>query len=639
MQTDIEPDGFWLTVPTPSLQCPLCSKPMKDRSSICYSCGFSWEPVEGSSVWIDPAVYPYHSSISRESEHVADIHRQTTEQEGQRHRLHRRQPNPITPIPPRASAQRPDGSSAYPLTKARQPKNTRLLAQDSRNMPAPSPAIWQYESPNFEVGSSLPTLSLMVSDIPTQPEPPTDKSNRSSKTTMRLPDIEEIDIVPSHLESLSDVSTRNTLPIDLRTPCTLEGRTLSSSVDKSDTFPSLEEFSPRQRSAVHGNNALVPVTHQPQVVTSDPASWTAGGASGSSYAQLIADRSKKTRQRSFIFNPFDGIRWWLLRPGRLEFILWLAGTILLISVTCVLLLATAFSFQWITPGLPGIPPASNSVSTAPGTHPVSTIVSSPGLDFTLLDNGPLLPGQPVHLHGKGFTPRGHVDFTYDGMHPLLDENGQPGSTQADAHGVFTVTLLLGVGPAWAPGRHLIVARDVATNHLAALSIIIAAPPIGTNTTATVVPTASSPQPTPTQGHSGGIPTPVPTLTPAPVGQTPVPSITPTVGITPTPTRTLPTPTPTAGVTPTPSPKPTSTLRPTPTAAVLTPTTSAFPDSGNSAMASTNLSDDLNNGGNTLITPSLSSMDPLVWVVILCYSLAMLMLGIAGVLHKRSKSVE
>ena len=46
--------------------------------------------------------------------------------------------------------------------------------------------------------------------------------------------------------------------------------------------------------------------------------------------------------------PGDKLRWWLIRPGRLEFLIWLLGTILLICVTAVLLLLLLSSLGYVT---------------------------------------------------------------------------------------------------------------------------------------------------------------------------------------------------------------------------------------------------------------------------------------------------
>lgn len=48
-------------------------------------------------------------------------------------------------------------------------------------------------------------------------------------------------------------------------------------------------------------------------------------------------------KHAFLFRPIDQLRWWLLQPGRLEFLMWFVGTIFLICVSillCLLLLSS-----------------------------------------------------------------------------------------------------------------------------------------------------------------------------------------------------------------------------------------------------------------------------------------------------------
>jgi hypothetical protein len=91
-----------------------------------------------------------------------------------------------------------------------------------------------------------------------------------------------------------------------------------------------------------------------------------------------------------------------------------------------------------------------------------------------------------------------------------------------------------------------------------------------------------------------------------------------------------TPTPTAGTTPVVTPPPTTSPTAVPTAAS-TPgvTTTAGTTSGSG------LGNALDNaGGNTYIGKQLAQISPWVWLMIACYGLSMILLGLAGVLHKR-----
>jgi hypothetical protein len=59
------------------------------------------------------------------------------------------------------------------------------------------------------------------------------------------------------------------------------------------------------------------------------------------YAGTVA---KTTRRRTFCnWHYVDDVRWWLLYPGRLEFLLWLVGVLVLISVTGLFVLMVTMS--------------------------------------------------------------------------------------------------------------------------------------------------------------------------------------------------------------------------------------------------------------------------------------------------------
>ncbi|MBA2288041.1 MAG: hypothetical protein H0W02_21410 [Ktedonobacteraceae bacterium] len=565
----------WLTEPSHPEQCPLCSKPLKKGVNACYFCGFSVsEALQGHA----PARAMVVDTLSAEP------------QAPQPTAKPKRQPNPVTPIPPRASAYPGTVRQRYPhyLSTAeedsgghsstatgheRPPAQSAARGQqrggNAEQTPRASAApIWQHESSQYEVASSLSSLSLVVSELPTRPESPA-----TPRTTRRLSHVDEIDTVPPE-------------------------RTVGA--------PALP---PR---------ALVPAT--PKAMVPDPASWTAGGAVTSTYAQRLIERTRPRKQRTWSLNPFDRLRWWLLAPGRLEFTLWIGGTILLISVTCLLLLATALSSGWLSPGaLAGnLPLAGNRHHGSIDTGPVATLTSTPGLTLAFTDKGPLHPGQAIHLQGGGFGAYDAVTFTYDNREPFSDPDGHPIIVQVDGRGKFMVALTL--QPAWTPGQHIIVARDSQTHHLAVVTIELSANIPGKGSTPG---TNHGPIVTPGSGSGSGS-----NGAPTPVGRTPVP--TPPVHHTPTPTPVPPTPTqppPTPTQAPTNTPTPAGTNSPGSTSTPSAPTGSGIGD----ALV----------GGDTpegqtlaaLLENTLLSSGPGLWVLILGYSLAMLMLGIAGVIHK------
>ena len=181
MQTDI-----WLTEEIAySERCPLCSQPLKNGSTTCFSCGFSTKSLAGTSVWIDPAVYGVPLSSSQRQSH------QAPQETGWRYARElpqaRRHPNPITPIPPRASAQPSNASPGSIVKPYRSQKNAtsgiekqhradhrgapRTAFESSEHVEAyKNSTVWEYETPAFQASSSLPTLSLLISEEPTQPE-------------------------------------------------------------------------------------------------------------------------------------------------------------------------------------------------------------------------------------------------------------------------------------------------------------------------------------------------------------------------------------------------------------------------------------------------------------------------------------
>jgi hypothetical protein len=367
------------------------------------------------------------------------------------------------------------------------------------------------------------------------------------------------------------------------------------------------------------------------------SSWTAGVASESVYARRIAEPSdssdRRKQKHSAGFHPLDRLRWWLLHPGRIEFLLWLGGTILLMSVTFIFMLVTMVNFMRVIP--PGLQygTISSSWPAGSGNSPTSaaTSVAAHGLTITLLSNGPLVPGQALHVEGRGFSPHGTVTFTDEKKQPMLNLDSGSNSAQADAHGAFAATLN---DTAWKPGHHLVIVRDAVSGRVVELPITLAAGLIGKKATPTTSPTQ----------HSGGTASSTATVSSGPGGfptaviTTPVSAKTPT----PTPTKTAtPTPTPTQIVTPT----PTAGITPTPTVAITpSPTIGASSGSAGSTPVPTT-SPSTGNTGSQLLADNVGSIslhgygdfDGWLWLLIVGYGFAMLMLGLAGIVRKRPRS--
>jgi hypothetical protein len=443
---------------------------------------------------------------------------------------------------------------------------------------AASSPIWQYESPDFEAAGSLPVLSLFTSETPTQPQP-----QAQGRTTRRLPNVEEVDTLPPG-----------------------QGRAQRALIPAPPTAPLATPGVARFIAPAQG----------------DPHSWTAGSAGGSPSAQLIVRHSRRKHlQQAARFNPLDRTRWWLLRPGRIEFILWLGGTLLLIGVTCLLLLVSALSFQWIVPFTPA-----SSFSTSAGNgnsqHNVSSAAMGPIIMIS--DANSLVPGQSFQMRGQGFKPSSLVTFYFDGKFSLFDQSHLAASTRADAQGTFQSVLWLGTGSHWSPGNHIITARDASGTQSATFEVRLVAGPNSTVANSSPVPTSI-----PGGTHATATPTP-----PGPQGS---PVSRPPVTVTPTLTPVLPTPTPTAAKSPTTTPTAAPTVKTSPTATI-TPASGTPAPTVSPTAAHTGLGNALNDSGDPPFAARLASVSPLVWVMVACYLLSMMFLGAAGIVHRRRHKI-
>lgn len=542
MQTDT-----WLTgIPYPD-SCPLCSQPLASNSNICSACGFAAHELVRASTPIprqaDPGSLPGRS-------------------------------NPITPIPPRASAWLAQSSPGGQFRRAHAPK----LDRPSRDPKAQArSASWQHNSPRYEAASSLSSLSLIIAETPTAP-PRT--ARRTSHETGELQHIDEIDTLPpapgkhSAIPTPgSQVVTSGSLALSRDKSVLPDTALLVTGNAHPDSLHHIDEIDTLPERSKAPSRATVPSRKAPV----SAASWTARLASA-------ADSQPGKNHYVQDFHLLDRLRWWFLRPGHIEFLLWLAGLILLFSITFLLLLATVFSATLPGRQTSGNLPSSatSNVSATATTPPVS---SSPHL--TLPGKTLLAPGAQLQLQGQGFWPGSTVTFLLDSRWPLLDQSQQAAWTRADASGRFSVTLWLGQGPGWSPGPHQIFAHDMNSDHQATVSVTIL-----------------QPTPTPVASNPGAYPTPPARPTAPPMQATP-----------------------TQGITPSPAPSPTPTASPT------TPAATATTTQGQGASPS-NLGNEVNsNEGNTPLA-HLAHLNPLIWLIATCYLLSMLLLGIAVILHRR-----
>lgn len=602
MQTDA-----WLTDASNLDRCPLCSQPLAGGSNICSACGFAaHEPAPSSS----PSGQERRpTGVSQEALARSEATLSGRNREASAARLPvSRQLNPITPIPARASAQRTQSRPG-----ARSPRSRADAASAAQS--SQQGAGWQHESSSYEAVSSLSSLSLIISETPTAPP-------RSPRSTGRLEKIDEIDTIPQtsgQTRALQRSSGQmRAAPLDLpETPLPpgslslrfddLAVPNLAALLSESTPSPALAHIDEIDTVPEAGNSrSLVPLQPATREVAVDAASWTAGpGATSSLAARFVASRSPRRKHRRRLFNPLDRTRWWLLRPGRIEFMLWTLGSILLFGITFLILLATVLSLM--LPGLQGSGNFPTSTVKASVASPVATSTASNELHLALSGKTSLVPGAEMHLQGQGFHPQSKIIFLLDGRLPLLDQHGKAASIQADPSGRFAVNLWLGQGTGWSAGSHQVFARDTTSGHQVAIAITISA---------VVVSNPGGVQSTPAPPVN---PTPTPVLpTPTPVRPAPTPqppAATPTPGITPTPTA--PSTTPTGGVTVTPGTS----------GATVTPAQGA---------GSSSLGNALNNADGDSLFARLARLNPLVWLIGVCYFISMLLLGMAGLLRRQRR---
>ncbi|HEY0754694.1 MAG TPA: hypothetical protein VGD98_12080 [Ktedonobacteraceae bacterium] len=592
MQTDA-----WLTDTSYPDRCPLCSQPLAGGSNTCLTCGFTaHEPVGNEAI----------STFSgAEKLRASNTHDQNKEEPPAR-LPGSRQPNPVTPIPPRASAQR---GRSRPGVIPRRGRADAGLTPSSGS--AQQGAGWQHNSSSYEAASSLSSLSLIISEAPTAPP-------RNQRPTRRLEHIDEIDTVPQStgqtpaLQRLSG-HMQGVVPELPETPLPSGSLSLRfddlavsnlalilsepapplqvSHVDEIDTLPEASPASSR---------SLVLLQTEMRNVAIDAASWSAGPDSTSSLAErFIATRSPRRRRRKRIFSPLDRTRWWLLRPGHIEFLLWTIGSVLLFGVTFLLLLATALSIM-----LPGLQAQGNfpvSAANVSSTTPIGTRAASNGLRLTLTGKTSLPSGAEVQIQGAGFHPHRAVVFLLDGRLALLDQHGKAAQIQTDNSGHFAMNLWLGQGPGWSPGSHQLLARETVSGAQITVGITIIAPatPVSTGTQSTSAPPSSTPVPS----------------QPTPVRPTPTPVV-PTPGVTPTAAAS-------------PAPDPTKGTATTPVASNGTPTPVQGQVDGSSSLGNS-----LNNANDASLFTRLAHLNPLIWLIGVCYFISMLLLGMAGLLRRK-----
>jgi hypothetical protein len=403
---------------------------------------------------------------------------------------------------------RPHPQSIPIIQKTSLPASMR--ASNQRTLIAPTTPI-----PSFIPEQPVRYVTFRRSplvDAPTQPIP--------GKVTVRLPrtSIDELDTMPGNASNMYinapvwDAPTMPPNPIQLSPSCIDELPTMPPRV------PHASKDISNRRSYLASANTVLARPQSPRPSTS----WTAGGSAHPSYAQRIVER-----------NLGDRLRWWFLKPGRIEFVLWIGGIILLMLITLSFLFVAAISLAWIVPGRSTAVPAGLNGNS--GSNHSSSGVPN-GLKLILNGTHTLVPRQSLSLRGQGFTPLGTIILAHDKNQPC-----QPAYAKADAHGTFIVTIN---DFSWTPGSHRIIAIDHTSGRSIAFTVTLVSP------TSISTPSTSSTSTPATTNSTGNLPPPVNTA-PSPVStQQSTPTTTPSPNPSPTPTFT-----PTPGTTPTVNPTP------------------------------------------------------------------------------------
>jgi hypothetical protein len=344
MQTDT-----WLNDTSYPDCCPLCSQPLYG-SQKCPSCGFiAHEPTRSSA----PAAL---SSSAREGTG--------------------KQPNPVTPIPARASAVQ---SHPHALPGTSRPGTGRKTPDpESDALPNWLVGSPSYESPNYEAASSLPALSLIIAETPTAPpRPELPRPRKTARLEAEQEQIAEIDTLPPALvaqitparPATSEKHDRSASERVPARPASGQSRLIAqrdrsvqpalAGIDEFDTMPPLNGTSVRPVETARPSRSAK---------TSQTSSRLAASSRKQSYRHTPPPRKG--------FHPLDSFRWWLLRPGHIEFLLWVTGSLLLFSITFFLLLATTLSLL-----MPGTTTSSGNLrnSTISST---ATVQSTAGQSLT-----------------------------------------------------------------------------------------------------------------------------------------------------------------------------------------------------------------------------------------------------------------
>lgn len=288
-----------------------------------------------TSVWIDPVEQHNVSASYVKRERVGQKRRKegVSDSVNPMMPISPITPIPSTPIPPRSNSlpskvEKPSRSLLHPESTVSRAKNASLSphrAIANLDTVPPITSVERIEQAIDEIDTILPVS----------------------------PSIDEIDTIPVIKRQLGCVHTGRHPAISLKKN--------EVDIDEIDTLipaaPRVQSPThPRQvqtvqkTPAVQTEGGIATINKMPPVVQMSPVSrevsWTVGAGAKSELAQRIASRARDKQGKSLgelIVTPLSELRWWLLYPGRMEFMLWISGALILLCVTCVLLFATLAS--------------------------------------------------------------------------------------------------------------------------------------------------------------------------------------------------------------------------------------------------------------------------------------------------------
>ena len=232
-----------------------------------------------------------------------------------------RAPNPVTPIPRRASASSPHSSRV----RSRHPRSyTEFQEEDVTRLPTiPRSATWQDEVDEDGEENSQSLLPVAVAEF--------------SPLLPSSPSIDELDTLPP-----TDTCELPTNP----PPGLFQSHNVLALYDEPSYIDDVVEADTVM------DNMLTVVPSLPSELDLYPTRIedVVDVALTLRARKLLLRKGSMEDRPAFIHDPLDYMRWWLLSPGRLEFLFWLGGALLLGAIMCAVLVMTGLGLGWMSFG-------------------------------------------------------------------------------------------------------------------------------------------------------------------------------------------------------------------------------------------------------------------------------------------------